>query len=148
MKINFTKKEYRLLLDLVYLGEWMIEAHETGRTPESEKYEMIIQKIYSHAKEMGCEDLIESAEQFNEYFPTMEYEESEVRDYIDEYNDETFWSELIGRLMERDVRQECADKNIDVNSIEDFWELGTPHEEKYAQEFSNYGLARLVVKEA
>ena len=146
MKINFTKNEYRLLLELIYLGQWMVEAHEIDESPETEKYEMLIQKIYSHASEMGCTDLIEPAESLSEYYPTLSFEEGKVFDYIDEYNNETFWDELIRRLAERDVQVELTVKNIAINSVDEMWKISTPFEEKYAREFQEHGVTRLVVR--
>ncbi len=147
MKINFTKKEYRLLLDIIYLGQWMVEAHETGSSPKSEKYDMVAQKIYSHAKEMDCEDLIEASKEMAGYFPTREYEdESGVHDIIDEYNSDNFWEALIERLTERDVRAECSSKNIRLNSVEEYYELRSPYEKKYAEEFEKFGIDRLAIR--
>ena len=71
MKIDFSKKEYRLLLDFTYLGYWMIQAHETTPTDESDEYQMLAQKIYSIANEMGCSDLIEASKKLNEYMTKL-----------------------------------------------------------------------------
>ena len=54
MKINITKKEYRLLLDILHLGEWMLTAHDQEEMPEKKKYQDLVQKFYSYAEEMGC----------------------------------------------------------------------------------------------
>jgi hypothetical protein len=59
MKIDFNKSEYRLLLDMVYLADWMLTAYDETDDPEKAKYEQLSQKVYSHAKEMGCDSLIE-----------------------------------------------------------------------------------------
>jgi len=59
MKINFTKKEYRSLIDLLDIANWVINAHRTGIGEEPKEYADLIQKIYSFSKEMGCEDIIE-----------------------------------------------------------------------------------------
>ena len=90
MNINFTKNEYRLLLDLVYLAEWMLAAYATESTPEGEQYDMVIQKIFAHAKEMGCEALIDASVELGGYYPTREYEEhSGMIERIETYNAET-----------------------------------------------------------
>ncbi|MCH9665136.1 MAG: hypothetical protein K0U41_04735 [Gammaproteobacteria bacterium] len=57
MEINITKKEYRLLFDILYLGEWMLTAHDQEEVPEKEKYQDVIQKFYSYAEEMGYGNL-------------------------------------------------------------------------------------------
>ena len=30
MKINFTKKEYHLLIDMLYLSDWVMHSHSTS----------------------------------------------------------------------------------------------------------------------
>ncbi|EIW19840.1 MULTISPECIES: hypothetical protein [Pelosinus] len=38
MKINITKKEYQLFLDMVYLSDWVLHAHSEKRTEEKKPY--------------------------------------------------------------------------------------------------------------
>ena len=148
MKINFTKKEYRLLLDIVYLGQWMVEAHKAGGPEEDDEYEMLAQKIYSYAKEMGCEELIKAEKRAGLYFPTREYEEqSRSHEIIDQYNDDTFWEELINRLADRDAHEDARAEGKKIESAEEFWKYSTPHEAKYAEEFEANGLKRLKLSE-
>jgi hypothetical protein len=73
MKINITKKEYRLLLDVLYLGDWMLTAHDPEEVSEKEKYQDVIQKFYSYAEEMGFGNLIEADKESNKYYETREY---------------------------------------------------------------------------
>lgn len=83
MKINFSKKEYRQLLDLVFMGDWVASGmNEDGVSP----YDEIREKIYSYAKEMGCEELIEFDRTLGKHFETAQFEESGVMELIDNYN--------------------------------------------------------------
>ncbi len=148
MKINFTKKEYRLLLDIVYLGQWMIEAHKSGDLDDDDEYEMLVQKIYSFGKEMGCDDLVVPEKNLNKFYPARLYEEeSGIHDIIDQYNNDTFWDELVNRLAERDARADAEASNQEISSVEDFWKLSAPHESRYADEFSENGLKNLIISE-
>ena len=148
MKINFTKAEYRVLLDLVYLGEWMLTAHDIGAAPEKGKYEELAQKIYSHAKEMGCESLIERSKEFNKYFPTRQFEEEgAAREFIEDYDDESFWDKLIERLTQRDVDGLTPTMAKEPDSLEEYLKIAAPIEERYATEFSSNGLRRLKISE-
>jgi hypothetical protein len=131
MKINFTKNEYRLLLDIAYLGQWMLQAYESDLSSEDDEYEMLVQKIYSFGKEMGFGDLVESSKKLNKFYPTRLYEdESGIHDKIDQYNDDTFWDELINRLAERDAHADAEASNQEISSVEDFLKLSTPHESR------------------
>ena len=73
MKINFTKAEYRTLIEMMYLAEWMLTAHDTRKDPDKRKYAELGQKIYSVSKEMGCEAEIKLSKELNGYFPTSEF---------------------------------------------------------------------------
>ena len=53
MKINFTKKQFENLLKLVYLGEWMANAHKTDDIIE--KYREMLFYVFSFAEEFGFE---------------------------------------------------------------------------------------------
>ena len=57
MKINFTKREYRLLIDILEISEWVLNAHSNVEREDTKKYSELAQKIFSYAKEMGYEDL-------------------------------------------------------------------------------------------
>ena len=58
MKINITKKEYRLLLDVFSISDWVMNSHKVGDTPKSEPYKKLEQKFMSYAKEFGYENLL------------------------------------------------------------------------------------------
>jgi len=92
MKILFTKSEYRTLFDMIYIAEWLVTAFERPTDPALEAYAHLAQKIYSHAKEMGWEQLVDASARDNEYLPSETYEKkSGVQDLIDAYDDEIFW---------------------------------------------------------
>ncbi len=103
MKINFTKKEYRQLLDMVYVADWMMNAHATCPEEKHEEYAALREKICSHYKEMGAEDIIEYCEELGGHFELSEYDEILHNKFIAPYDDKTFWDELMERLAERDV---------------------------------------------
>jgi len=110
MKINFTKNEYRLLLDMVEVAEWVLNAHRTDPSDEVKEYSEVYQKILSHAKEMGFENLITYDENLDGYYATAEYEESEHMRYIEEFEDDVFWEALPHRLAVRDLVEQFGEK--------------------------------------
>ena len=91
MKINFTKKQFRTLIDLIYAGELVINGHRL-RDDIDEEFDDLQQYIYSFAKQMGYEDLIEYNKKYNQYHETRKYDESRIHDFIEESEDEIFWS--------------------------------------------------------
>lgn len=149
MNINFTEKEYRLLLDAIYIADWVMTSHEADRESDDDAHQMLFQKIYSHARDMGCADLVEDAKDDNRYYPTRDYEEqSGVIEWIEEYDAMSFWEELIERLTERDVLQELPAAERERLGAEEYWKRSAPHEQKYATEFEKHGIERLVIDES
>ena len=110
MKINFTNKEYRLLLDMVEIAEWVLNSHRTDPSDEIKKYSEIYQKVLSYAKEMGFENLITQDKNLDGYYATFEYEESEHMKYIEQFEDDVFWEALPNRLAMRDLVKQVGEK--------------------------------------
>lgn len=146
MNINFTEKEYRLLLDAVYIADWVMTSHDSDQESMDDQYQMLFQKIYSHAGEMGCAGLVEVEEEANRYYPSRKYEEeSDVFEWIEEYNAMCFWEELLERFTERDVLAEVPPEQRDRLESEEYWRRAVPHEKRYAAEFEKHGIDRLVI---
>ena len=148
MNINFTHREYRLLLDVIFLADWVLTAHDPTGGSEDDPYQMLFQKLYSHAREMGCSDLVDEVTESNSYSPSRKYEdESGVFRWIEGYDDASFWEELIERLAERDVYAQVPTDKRDRLGVEEYWRRAAPYEQKYGLEFERHGLDRLVIKE-
>ena len=110
MKMDFTKNEYRFLLDMVEMAEWVLNSRKTDSSDEVKEYSEVYQKILSHAKEMGFENLITYDENLDGYYATAEYEESEHMRYIEEFEDDVFWEALPHRLAVRDLVEQFGEK--------------------------------------
>ncbi len=148
MKINITKKEYRLLLDILYLSDWMLTVHDSEEVPEKEKYQDVIQKFYSYAEEMGYENLIEADKTSKKYYETKEYEDvSEVNEIIGNYNNATFWDDLVSRLAVRDAEETKGNDAVNKMSPEEKRQLLHSLKERYHEEFMTNDLANLKIKE-
>lgn len=142
MKIELSKKELMSLLEVVYLGEWVINSNdEEDKTPQDIKD--VIQKIYSLPNKFGINDVVEFYSESNEYFPNKAFEDrARIATFIEEYSEVVFWDKLIYSLSLRDqevdgqVFTNGADKHVDV----------LERESKWAEEFTNNGLDNLVLK--
>ncbi|MEZ4860787.1 MAG: hypothetical protein R3C14_05745 [Caldilineaceae bacterium] len=150
MQINLTHDEYRQLIDMLYMAQWMLTAHKVGDDPRVEPYKTIEQKFYALATAMSADHLIEFASEFDQFFPTREFEtETSVHSFIDEYDDETFWDELTRRLAERDLLQQLGGRaNFLKLSTEERFRRLSQLESTYAKEFAQSGIENLYIKEA
>lgn len=140
MKINFTKSQYRALIDLVYLGDMMTNGIRAE--DRIEEYEELRKYIYSFAKEMGYEHLIK--QEGKQYYETREYEDSRVAEYIEEYDEEIFWTELASRLAFRDTSnlQNMLNEKMEGDTyLREAWKK----ENDYLTEFGENGLKNIRV---
>jgi len=144
MNINFTKEEYLLLLDIIYMADWILHAHSIGERSETKDYSELFQKLMIHAKDMGCSELIEFYEPEQNYALTDDFEEgSAALDYLDEFEGESFWDELISRLAMRDALIALKVSSAhEVPSEELFSELSKA-EEYWSKEFETFDLSRI-----
>jgi len=141
MKINLTKSEYRILLDVIYMADWILHAHDTEDRSDTKEYSELFQKLMSYAKDMGCEDLVNFDEQQQNYAESFIFEEeSSALDYIDEFENDSFWAELISRLAQRDALIELKANNPHDVESEDLFAAISTAEEKWSKEFEAFGL--------
>ncbi len=144
MKIEFSKAEYRTLIELLYLAEWMLIAYDEAPDPKKERYYLLCQKLYASAKAMGCENLIEFSKELRAFAPTQKLEElASLRETVETYNGETFWEELVDRLVERDITALLPTMAKEPETPEEYSTLASPLIEKYTDEFSSNGIRRL-----
>jgi hypothetical protein len=143
MKINFTKQEYRLLVTMLEIADWVMTANDIGENEEVKPYNELRKKILSYFKEMGMDDCYKYDKADDDYYETGEYEDnSESTRFIEKYNEEFFWQELIGKLADRDFHQKHGDKKVDMETR--FSDI-TDFEEIYVNEITQNGLENLVI---
>jgi hypothetical protein len=148
MKIDITKEQYKMLAkavmiaDDVYgiLGDEVSEEYKK----ESNEFEEFRKYILGHAKDFGCENLVEKYR--GEIIPSDDFSE-EMDVVVDAYDDETFWHELETRLGKRDFerdmtkeeRKQAEKDGCYPNKIWDYYE-------KYQKEFEEHGTERLEIQ--
>ena len=147
MKINITKKEYEKLIELIDIGMWVITSHDLRDKPENAPYNELEEKIFSLAKEFECEDKIIYDKNLDRHFQTQDFEmESAHRKFIDDYNENNFWEEVIERLAQRDSVNEVGEENYFSMEFLERMSIFGKHEEYWANEFGSFGLERLMVQ--
>lgn len=71
MNIDLTEKEFRRLLDLVYIGNWILNSTRT--TDRFEDYDIVQEKIFSLCAKNGMKSLIQLWH--GHVFPSRAYED-------------------------------------------------------------------------
>jgi hypothetical protein len=141
MKINFTKKEYRILVEMLLIADWIIHSHETDSVEKTKSYTDLRKKVLSHYKEMGLEDDFYYNPEHDDYYETKDYEERSAHMvFIDEHDERNFWSLLATKMAQRALAAEHAispDEPVDQKQrIVRIFELA----EHFEEEFSEHGL--------
>ena len=120
MKVSFTPKEYRQILELAHLGMWVVTGYQGEDTPAAKRYFDLDQKLLSLAAagEAGCADLVEKRED-GSLQPAAKLSENEkVRELQSEFQNDVFWHELVARLADRDLAGQEGRRTIDTPGVE------------------------------
>lgn len=128
MNIELTDKEFRRLLDMVYIGNWILNS--TRGDDRFEDYDLLQEKLFAMSPSRGMRSLVQVWQ--GHIFPSRAYEDGGIHEAIADYEDAVFFNILAEELARRDLGFEDSDP-------EDFTELSGRMEE-YLSEFDKNGL--------
>ena len=99
MKIEMTKKQFRRLLDMVYIGNWILNsARGDDRFNDYDEVESL---VFSHCDK---EELKELTEKFGgQAVPSRAFAEGGIHEAIMDYEDTVFFEILAEELARRDL---------------------------------------------
>lgn len=139
MEINLSKQEYELLLEALYIADWIINAFNEGT--ENDRYKNLEQKILACAKDFGLDNFVRWDPSFHEYDYTREFEEkSPAIKLIEEFEEDTFWNELVNRLCIRDLIEKYGEQALLEMDMHTRFEKEEELRAKYSAEFEKNGL--------
>lgn len=98
ISLDLTESQFSRLLELVYLGEWVRQAH--NKDTYDTEIENLEQLLYRTAYQEGLDEMVEYDKKLGGYVPSEEFEEA-CDEYIEQYDSQTFWEELIVRLAQK-----------------------------------------------
>lgn len=133
MKIELTEQQYRYLLDLVYIGNWVINS--TREDDRIQEYDQVESLVFSHCLEHGMAPLVELYG--NEIIPSRAFAEGGIHEAIMAYEDVTFFEILAEELALRDLDAERA-------TVENYDEV-MERMEQYMGEFEAHGTDHISV---
>jgi hypothetical protein len=140
INIKFTSNQYKALLKLIYLGEWVLNSHLDRSDGKLTIEEEVEQMIYASNPEPG---IFEYENDLKMYFPTRNFEDK-MQTFIDDYDNFNFWEELAHQLADRDTKIELGDK-FDKMGTREFIEIHHKYLEFYAEEFNKNNLKNLKI---
>ena len=148
MKVSFTAKEYRQLLELVHLGMWTVTAYQGEETAAAKRYFALDQRLLGLATDLGCADLVEERDDGSLQPAAKLAEDDRVRELQSEFQNDVFWHELVARLADRDLAGEQAKRALETPGVEpppSRDDQLKKIEDRYWKDFEKNDLAHLVV---
>lgn len=146
MKIDLTNDEYRTLLDVLSIANFVLEAGRPEPDPKNQTFHDLEQKLFSYASVFGAEDLVAFYPDRGEAIPTETYERSSKYPVLmDDYNDFIFWEELVARLAEQDLLRDFGVEGLEDMSLDERIRRDKEYEKPYWDEFEKHGLERVSV---
>ena len=133
MNIELTEKEFRLLLDLVYTGNWIMNSARGD--DRIEDYDNLQEKIFQLCPEHGMRALV--TKWYSHTFPSPAYERGGIHEAIADYEDAVFFDILAEELARRDLD--------DSVSVPEENEALSAKMEAYLDEFEQHGIDNLVL---
>ena len=108
MQINLTSQEFRLLLDMAYVGNWVLNSTrgEERFTP----YDNLEAKLFAHSIPAGMPELLEVHQ--DGCCPSKAYVEGGIHEAIMDYEDAVFFEILAEELARRDMPGPVGQENL------------------------------------
>lgn len=135
MKIELTLKEFRLLLDMAYIGNWVLNS--TRGEDRFQEYDNVESKLFGLCRDTSLSSLTENWQGIA--IPSRAYMEGGIHEAIAYYEDNVFYEILAEELSRRDMDYpDITDENYDeiISRMDD-----------YMDEFENSGVDHLVLEE-
>ena len=99
MHIELTTKEFRRLLDLVYIGNWVLNS--TRGDDRFADYDHVESKLFGLCQGTGMQALVEKWE--GEDIPSRAFSDGGIHEAIAYYEDAVFYEILAEELSRRDM---------------------------------------------
>ena len=135
MEIKLSEKQFRRLLDLVYIGNWVLNS--TRGEDRFQIYDDMESKLFALARENGMKVLAQDWE--DTVVPSKAYAEGGIHEAIAYYEDNVFYQILAEELSRRDMNYpEITDEN--------YAEI-VGRMDRYMSEFEISGVDHLILEE-
>ena len=133
MQLEMSNKQFRRLLDLVYIGNWVLNS--TRGDERFQDYDQVESLLFAKAALEGMPQLAELYQ--GEIVPSKAFVEGGIHEAIMEYENNVFFDILAEDLARRDM----DDAPIDESNYDDL----TSRIDAYIAEFEEHGTDNILV---
>ena len=134
MELNLTRKQFRRLLDMVYIGNWILNS--TRGEDRFKDYDEVESLLFARAALEGMPTLAEIYE--GEIIPSRAFAEGGIHEAIMEYENIVFFDILAEDLARRDMN----DVPIDESNYDEF----AQRIDSYIDEFEAHGTDNITIE--
>lgn len=99
MKIELTEQQYRYLLDLVYIGNWVLNS--TRGDDRIKEYDQVESLVFSHCLQHKMSKLVELYQ--GELIPSRAFADGGIHEAIEDYEDVAFYEILAEEMAMREL---------------------------------------------
>lgn len=147
MHIRLTEQELAALVEMVSLAANVASwNNKPSATAKIAAFESMEGKILEKAFHAGMSNWIEFDEETRRFKIRADREEELFySECYEEFRNESFWDELAIRLADRDVVRAIGQAAWDKLTEEERRERASGMEKRYWEEFTRYGVERIVV---
>ena len=135
MQIELTTREFRRLLDLVYIGNWILNS--TRGDDRFVDYDHVESKLFGLCQGTGMQALVEKWE--GQDIPSRAYAEGGIHEAIACYEDAVFYEILAEELRRRDMNY--------ADITQDNYDEIVGRMERYMEDFRLSGVDRLTLED-
>ena len=133
MELELTRKQFRRLLDMVYIGNWILNS--TREEDRFKDYDEVESLLFSKAAKEGMPTLAELYQ--GEVIPSRAFAEGGIHEAIMEYENNVFFEILAEDLARRDM----DDVPIDESNLDEL----NRRIDAYIDEFEAHGTDNITV---
>ncbi len=133
MELELTRKQLRRLLDMVYIGNWILNS--TRGEDRFKDYDEVESLLFARAAQEGMPSLSETYQ--GEVIPSRAFAEGGIHEAIMEYENNVFFEILAEDLARRDM----DDVPIDESNYDEL----TQRIDAYIDEFEAHGTDNITV---
>ncbi len=133
LNIELSEKEFRRLLDLVYIGDWILNS--ARGEDRFEDYDLVLEKLFGQCLKVGMDALVDTWR--GHAFPSKAYREGGIHEAIADYEDAVFFDILAEELARRDMEGDGVDMDDETELV--------GRMEEYYEEFEQNGIDNLTV---
>ena len=133
MKLELTTKQFRRLLDMAYIGNWILNS--TRGDDRFREYDEVERLLFAKARAEGMPTLAEDWQ--GEVVPSRAFAEGGIHEAIMEYENNVFFDILAEDLARRDM----DDAPIDESNYDEL----ASRIDAYIAEFEDHGTDNILV---